>query len=184
MPKRVCGRKRVGWWVGTVVAVLAGLVGATMVWSAIGLRLSAETFVEVPPERVWAFFADPHNLPKWDRSVASIEITSSPPYGVGSTFETISPEQGGRVTRTSYRVAELVPGKRATIDVVDPEEFQRATWVTRVEPSGGGTGVLIDVEFRPKLQYFFLTPLLYFSRDNMGITDMRYLNEALAAYGR
>ena len=169
---------------GWIAGILAALVGAMMLWSAIGLRLSAETFVDVPTERVWAFFEDPHNLPKWDRSVASIEITSPPPYGVGSTFQTLSPVQNGRVTPTSYLVTELVPGERATIDVVDSAEFARASWVTRVERSGGGTRVLIDVEFRPKLQYFFLAPLLYFSRDNMGVTDMDYLREALEAYGR
>lgn len=174
-----------GWWIGGgVVVVIVGLVGAMLVWTAVGVRLTAETSVDLPPARVWSFFEDPHNLAVWDRSVHSVEITSAPPYGVGSTFDTISPEQNGRVTRTSYLVTELVPGKSGSVDVVGSEQFRHATWITRVEPAGTGTRVVIEVEFQPKFQVFFLTPLLFFSRDNLMVADMDYLNDALVKYGR
>lgn len=166
-----------------VVLVLAGTVAILLVASARGVRMSADTVVSLSPEQTWAFFNDPNNLAKWDRSVARVEVTSPPPYGVGTTLDTISPERNGQVTRSSYRISEVVPGQRTRADLIDSAQFQRAQWTTSIEPVDTGTRIVSEIEFSPKPQYFFLTPVLWLSQNNLE-TDMRYLHDALEAYGR
>jgi Polyketide cyclase / dehydrase and lipid transport len=165
------------------VVALAVIVASLLVLTVRGVRLSSETVVSLTTEQTWAFFSDPHNLAQWDRSVARVEPTSTAPVGVGYTFDTIGPERAGRAERSSYRISEFTPKRGARADLVNSDKFQRAYWWTRLEPTAGGTRIVIDVEFAPKLQYFFLTPVLFLSRNNL-LTDMKYLHDEVEAYGR
>ncbi|MEZ3160822.1 SRPBCC family protein [Microbacterium sp. BWT-B31] len=144
------------------------------------VHLTAETTTGATPERVWEYFSDPHAIAEYDRSVASVEITSPPPYGVGSTFDTISPpRRGGRTIRTSYRVTEVIEPERAVSELVGSSVFCRAAWEMCVEPIGEGTRVTIGVDFVAKPQFFFLAPLLRIAQRNLLATDMDVLREAL-----
>jgi hypothetical protein len=162
---------------------LAGTVAIRRVLSARGVRLCAQTMVSLSPDQTWEFFMDPNNAAKWDRSAARVEVRSPAPFGLGSTFDTIGPERHGQATRSSYRVSEVIPGRSVRIDLINSAQFQRASWDTRLEPVDGGTRILIEVEFSPKPQYFFLTPVLSLSKKNL-VTDMRYLHDEVDAYGR
>lgn len=164
---------------GTLVAIIGGLLA----WSAHGVRMSVETTVDLDPASTWAFFENPENLAGWDRSVASVEPTTTRPVGVGYTFDTIGPEQRGETTRSSYRVVEYHPPQSVRIDLVDSEQFARAAWHVTLEPKGAGTRILIDVDFVTRPQFCFLTPVLYFNRDNL-VHDMQYLHDAIEAHGR
>lgn len=165
------------------VFTLLTTVAILLVLSARGVQLRAETVVSLSPGQTWEFFQDPNNLAKWDRSVAKVEVTTSAPIGVGYTFDTIGPERPNGAERSSYRIAEFTPKRSTRIDLVNSDQFQRASWYTRLEPVDGGTRVVIDIEFAPKPQYFFLTPVLYLSRDNL-TTDMEYLHDQIEALGR
>lgn len=144
------------------------------------MHLSGEATTGAAPEQVWEYVRDPHRLVEYDRSVARVEVTSAPPYGVGTTFETISPPQrGGRTTRTSYRIAEIVDGERASAELVGSAMFRSAVWEIHVEPSGEGSHVTIGVDFVAKPQFFFLAPLLRLAQRNLLATDMDVLHDAL-----
>jgi hypothetical protein len=164
-----------------VVLALIATVASLLVLSGRGVRMAADTVVSLSPDQTWEFFRDPGNLAKWDRSVARVEPTTSAPMGVGYTFDTIglAPE----AKRSSYRVTEFTPKRSARTALVNSDTFQRASWYTRLEPADGGTRIVIEVEFAPKLQYFFLMPVLFLSRNNLE-TDMRYLHDEIEAYGR
>lgn len=177
-------RKR-GKAVAIIVVTLAVVVAILLVLSARGIRLGSDVVVSLSREQAWRFFQDPDNLAKWDRSVASVEPTTTGPIGHGYTFDTIAPPQSGQAEgeRMSYRVAEFVPYQRARIDLVDSDMFERAQWLVVLEPDPGGTRVVTEAEFAPKLRFFFLTPVLFFSRGSLA-TDMEYLHEQMEAYGR
>lgn len=119
-------------------------------------------------------------MAEYDRSVEQVEVTSPGPYGVGTTFDTISPpRRGGRTTRTSYRVAELVEGRSARSELVGSTMFRKAVWELRVEPATEHTRVAINVDFVAKPQFFFLAPLLRLAQRNLLATDMDVLHDAL-----
>lgn len=163
---------------------LTAVIVTLLVIAQNGVTMRAQTTVSLSPEQTWMFFEDVENLAGWDRSVARVEPTSPPPYGVGSTFDTFSPAPPGAAEqRSSYRVVELRPVQSARIDLVDSSTFQRASWNTRLEPTADGTRVVIEVEFSPKPQYFFLVPVLYLNQGNLD-TDMEYLRTALEDFGR
>ncbi|GAA5015872.1 SRPBCC family protein [Actinopolymorpha pittospori] len=165
------------------VVALGAIVAGLMVWSSTGVRLSSHTVVSLSRDRVWEFFVDPHNLARWDRSVGRVEPTTAAPMGTGYTFDTISPGPDGEATRSSYRIEDFTPPHGARVDLVGSPQFQRASWHTKLEPVAGGTRVVIEVEFAPKLGYFFLTPMLLLSRGNL-MTDMTYLHDEIEAYAR
>lgn len=163
----------------TLGAVCAGLLA----WSSHGVRLRTSTVVSLAPDRAWQFFVDPNNLARWDRSVKRVEPKTPAPIGPGYAFDTVAPGPEGTQTRSSYRVTGFTPRRGASIDLIGSPQFRRARWHTRLEPVPGGTRIVIEVEFAPRPRYFFLTPVLYLSRDNL-TTDMDYLHDEVEAYGR
>lgn len=51
-------------------------------------RIAREIVIDVPPETLFAFLAQPERLPEWTPGVLSVKRTSTGPIGVGSTTET------------------------------------------------------------------------------------------------
>ncbi len=52
-------------------------------------RLEREIAIAAPPERVFAYIAQPERTPEWSPNVVSVRLTSDGPIGVGATTETI-----------------------------------------------------------------------------------------------
>jgi hypothetical protein len=79
------------------------------------MRLEESVIVRRSPEQIWKFFEDLSNLPRWDRGVARVEVTSSGPAGAGgagATFDTVGYRERGRM---SYRVTEATPNYAYTV---------------------------------------------------------------------
>lgn len=74
------------------------------------MRFEERVFVARPVEHVWAFVEDLSNLPRWDRGVARVEVTSWT-GGVGTTFDTFAKNDRGRM---SQEVTEAEPNRRHT----------------------------------------------------------------------
>ena len=55
------------------------------------MHFTSDVIVERSQRQVDAFFAEPANLAKWDRSVAQVIPTSTGETAVGFTFDTIAP---------------------------------------------------------------------------------------------
>ena len=143
------------------------------------MRINVTFQVAQDPSDVWAFSVDPMAQKKWDRSVADVEVTSPPPFGLGSTFRTVGPARRGRPGLvTSYRVTEFEPVTHATVTVVDSPTLRRAVWDFRFTPDGTGTLVEWVIELVPKRRYFFLGLVLRLNRAQL-IRDAHWFRRAL-----
>jgi hypothetical protein len=106
---------------------------------------------------VTAFFDDPFNLPKWDKSVARVEVTSTGATAVGFTFDTIAPSG----MRMSYRIAAHERDRGTAIELTNSRMFTRAVWLLKYDAVPGGTKITCEVDFALRWRYSFLVvPLL------------------------
>lgn len=151
-----------------------------MIWYAVGMQLLETIQVPQPVDIVWNFLSDPLSQLKWDRSVVKVELTSSSPVGVGYTFTTIGPAKGSRPgLRSDYKITEFIPGKHATISLVNSRTFKRGDWSFDVEETPeGGTKVTCAIIFTPWPKYWFVGLVLRFNASAIR-RDLRYLREAL-----
>ena len=78
----------------------------------------------------------------------------------------------------SYRVIELDYGKQVKIALLDSNMFKEATWQFTFTPLTQGTRITCSVNFKTKLQYFFLIPVLYIYRGAI-LTDLGFLRDAI-----
>lgn len=69
--------------------------------------------VSLPPERVFAFWGDHSNNPKWQKGQRRCTWTSPPPIGVGSTYDQEASMMG-----------------RAIVSSVECVEFTSNAWTT------------------------------------------------------
>jgi uncharacterized protein YndB with AHSA1/START domain len=144
------------------------------------MRLRATIVVKTTPEKAWAFFSDPHNLSRWDRSVARVAITSLPPYGPGTTFDTFGPAKPGREGfRTSYEVRRIEEPHRADVRVTHSNVFARAAWETFLDPDDGAIRVTCIADFHLKPSYWPLAPILRTMGAAMMLRDLRHLKVEL-----
>ena len=139
------------------------------------MHLESSMGVRQTVERVWAFFVDPANLPKWDRSVATVIVPSPNNVGVGSTFDTLAPSG----MRMSYRVTEFVPKQRISIRLVNSNMFKEALWTFKFEPIAGAVRIICRVDLIPRLRYSFLIPVLLLTYKAAFRRDLTYLKQAL-----
>jgi len=65
-------------------------------------RAEATASIPAPAGDLFAFLADPTNLPNWQTGILSAELTSQPPVGVGSKARVVRQLMGQRI------VADLV----------------------------------------------------------------------------
>ena len=80
------------------------------------MRLQHEVTIERVPAEVFAFLADPANLPAWQRSVQ--RVTPHGDSGLGARF-TEERSRVGRIFRSTLEIVELEPDRVFTIRVVD-----------------------------------------------------------------
>lgn len=78
------------------------------------MRFENTLTINAPAAAVFAYLAQPENLPRWDYALETTEQTSPGPIGVGTTY---------RQTRTlprpaeeHFRVTEYEPPKLLTVD--------------------------------------------------------------------
>jgi uncharacterized protein YndB with AHSA1/START domain len=118
------------------------------------MELRARVDVARPVGEVWSFFMDLDNLPRWDRSVATVEVTSDT-GGVGTTFDTIG--HNGR--RMSYEVTHLEENHRHKA-MTRSGEFNSAEWDMTLVPSATGTTVICLCRFSLRRRFVLLAPAL------------------------
>jgi hypothetical protein len=142
------------------------------------MHLESSVVVSQTIDQVWAFFVDPANLPKWDRSVATVIPTSPDIAGVGSTFDTIAPSG----MRMSYRIIDIMPEQRASIRLVSSTMFKEALWTFIFEPVADEVRIICQVDLSPRLRYSFLIPVLLFTYKHAFRRDLTCLKQALENY--
>jgi uncharacterized protein YndB with AHSA1/START domain len=109
-----------------------------------GATASVSVEVDAPPERVWEVAADPRNLPRWERNIASIEDV--PPDGLkkGSSYTVVMKFLAVRA-RIHADVLEWSPPGYACVRLSGLLDATVRTTITPI--AGGRTRLEHDVEY-------------------------------------
>lgn len=147
------------------------------------MHLQAAIVVARTNEQVWSFFYELSNLAKWDRSVAQVIPTSSEPFGVGSTFDTIAPVRRSRPgkagVRTSYRITEYVPNHRVNIRLTNSRMFTYAEWIMSTDDVAEGVRITCQLDCTLRLRYSLLLLVLLLTYQGAFRRDLTYLKQAI-----
>ncbi len=133
--------KRLGKWTAVIVVLVAiGLVGGGMMLSP-AFTVQHSLIVNAPPEKVYAFVADPRGWKAWsvwNRRDPAMTITySGPASGTGAAWSWQSASEGnGTMTFTSVE-----PGRRVAFDLHLADFGTTSRGELRFAPEGAGTRV-------------------------------------------
>ena len=116
------------------------------------MRVTATTRIACPPEEVFDTLADLRNDTKWNSRVSSAELRSTEPIGLGSRFAIVNGDTAYDVTVTGYDRPS-----RLELEASGNPELTIACTLT---PTGDGTELQSDFDFRPKGALKVLFPLL------------------------
>ena len=97
-----------------------------------------------PPENVWKILADLEEVARYNPGVRSATTIGLQRTGVGATRACELVPRG----RVVERVTHWEEGRQVGLEVIEsdwPIEFMR--WVTRLEPSEGGTRIFQELEY-------------------------------------
>ena len=117
-------------------------------------RVQGTVFIAAPPAEVYAFLAEPTNVPRWQTGVISSERTSPPPTVAGSTGRVVIEVMGQRVTANT-KVLEAVPGRRLAL--ATSVSGMSVVGSLDLAPAEGGTKVTFSSEV--KAESIFMAPL-------------------------
>lgn len=134
--------------------------------------LETSVAIQRPPDEVWAFLGDVHNVSLWDRGVAAIDTPGTTAPGVGFEFDTLarSPRTANDKNwgRMSYRITDIDPVRGCTIQLTsktgNARFFRTAEWRFRVEADPRGSRVFCTATFRFRFPYHALGPIFYFMK--------------------
>lgn len=116
------------------------------------MRVTTTTRIACPPEKVFDTLADLRNDTEWNGRVSRAELQSPEPIGLGSRFAVVNGGSAYDVTITSYdRPSRLVYEASGNPDL---------TIACALTPTGEGTELESDFDFRPKGALKVLFPLL------------------------
>lgn len=111
-------------------------------------------FIPASPAQVYAFLAEPTNVPRWQTGVVSSERTSPPPTVAGSTGRVVLEVMGQRVTANT-RVMEAVPDRRLALTT--SASGVSVAGSLELEAAEGGTKLTFSSEV--KAESIFMVPL-------------------------
>jgi uncharacterized protein YndB with AHSA1/START domain len=106
-----------------------------------------EVHAACPPEIVWKILADLEEVARYNPGVRSAATIGPKQAGVGATRSCDLVPKG----RVVERVTHWEEGRALGLEVTEsdwPIQFMR--WVTRLEPSDGGTRIFQELEYEPK----------------------------------
>ena len=96
-----------------------------------------------PPAEVFAFIAEPENLPRWDPAIREVRRTEPGPVGLGSGLTVMAAEAGRSVVVDSH-VTDFLPDRLFGVAATFSGVPLRLRW--RLEPDGDGTRVTAEGE--------------------------------------
>ena len=117
-------------------------------------RVQRTAQIAATPAEVYAFLAEPANLPRWQAGMVSAERTSPPPTVVGSTARVVLELMGQQVT-AEITVREAEPERRLALAASMSGMGVVAT--LDLAPHDGGTEITLASEVRA--ENIFMAPL-------------------------
>ncbi len=101
--------------------------------------VEVQTWIDAPPERVWALVSDIELMPSMSSELQSVEwLDGASGPTVGARFTGRSKHESLGEWATTSHVIECEPGRMFAWAVEDPAN-PTATWRFRLEPKDGGT---------------------------------------------
>jgi carbon monoxide dehydrogenase subunit G len=117
-------------------------------------KVQGTAFIPAPPAEVYAFLAEPTNLPRWQEGVVSSVRTSPPPTVAGSTGRVVIEMMGQRVTADTT-IREAVQDRRLVI--ATSANGMSVVGSLDLAPTEGGTRLVFSSEV--KAESIFMKPL-------------------------
>ena len=117
-------------------------------------QVSASAEIPGPPQAVFAYLADPANLPEWQAGIVSAETTTPGPVGVGSTAHVVRELMGQRLA-VDLTITTFEPGRRLVLGSAISGIAVEAT--LDLQPAGEATRLTFSMEIRA--QNMFMTPM-------------------------
>jgi carbon monoxide dehydrogenase subunit G len=117
-------------------------------------RVQRSAQIAAPPAEVYAFLADPANLPRWQAGIVAAERTSPAPTEVGSTARVVL-ELMGQQVNAEITVREAEPARRLALAA----SVSGMGIVASLDlmPHDGGTEITLASEVRA--ENIFMAPL-------------------------
>ncbi len=117
-------------------------------------RVQRTAQIAAPPAEVYAFLAEPANLPRWQAGIVAAERTSPPPTAVGSTARVVLELMGQQMT-AEITVREAEPERRLALAASVGGMGVVAT--LDIAAHAGGTEITLASEVRA--ENIFMAPL-------------------------
>lgn len=117
-------------------------------------RVQRTATIAATPAEVYAFLAEPANLPRWQAGIVAAERTSPPPTAVGSTAKIVLELMGQQVT-AEIVVREAEPERRLAL--ASSVSGMGIVASLELTPHKGGTEITLASEVRA--ENIFMAPL-------------------------
>lgn len=108
-------------------------------------HISAAGHIPAPPDELFAFLAEPANLPRWQTGIVAADRTSAGPVGVGSTAHVVRELLGQRLA-VDLTITAFEPGHRLVLQSGSSGIGVEA--VLGLEPDDGGTQLTFGMTIR------------------------------------
>ncbi len=112
-------------------------------------RIRLNVVVNAPKEQVFHVLTDLKSLPELLPSITSLELTTSGPIGVGTTWS-LTRKLLEKETTTSFQVSEMQPPERLVIE----GEGSGITYKVCYELTDGEFGTVIEMDLEGKSDTF------------------------------
>lgn len=139
------------------------------------MQIRSIVLVKKNPSDVWQFLIDPHNSPKWDRSIAKVDVPAGLPLKVGDTVETTAPSG----MRQVFRVIALNPPSDLSFQLTISKLFENATLRFLLEAVPEGTRITHEISLDIRSWALFIYPIIAMTYKKALATDLEYLRRGL-----
>jgi uncharacterized membrane protein len=140
------------------------------------VRFSLEVEVGRPPADVYAFLADPSNLPRWQDEVHEVRGATGKPLGSGASFTEVRSFMGKQIEST-LEVAAAEPEHEFSLrSLSGPVRFSLRHLLER---SAVGTRVRLEGEADPGKLFGLAGPLLRKAAERRTRSDLERLKRVL-----
>lgn len=120
--------------------------------------IEATIFIARPVEDVFAFVADQHNAPRWQKGLLEVRRTTEGPVGVGTRHDFVRKVMGRMMVASNEYIAYEVNEQVAFKAISGPMQFE-ARYLT--EPSQGQTRLTCRMELeKGKGLFGLMLPLI------------------------
>lgn len=139
-----------------------------------------ELAVEIarPPADVYAYLADPTNLPAWQEDLEEVREAAGGALAAGATFTEVRSFLGKRVEST-LEVTAADPGKEFSLTTLSGPVQVSVRHL--LQPAGDGTLVLVEAEADPGKLFGLGGPLLRRAAERKARGDFARLKTLLEA---